>query len=311
MKILITGATGMVGTNLCKKLEKNHKISLLAPTRNELNLLDKVSVDNYFKNTSPDLIIHAAARVGGIQANISSPVEFLVENTLINTNVIHCALLNHIPNLLNIGSSCMYPKDRAILREEDLLTGKLEPTNEGYAVAKISATLLCNYINKQYGLSYKTIIPCNLYGPYDNFDPLASHLIPAMIRKLHTAKMNNEKKIIIWGDGKAYREFMYIDDLIDFIELAINQINQLPDLINVGLGYDYTISEYYKISADLMGYRGDFDYDETKPVGMKKKLLDVSKALQLGWKARVSIAEGIQKTYDYFCNYENLSQKHA
>jgi len=300
MKILITGSTGMVGVNLCQQLNMDTKYKLLTPSRKELNLLDRQAVYSYIKKSMPDLIIHLAAKVGGIQANINAPVEFLVENTLVNTHVIHSALQVGVPKLINLGSSCMYPRDREILCEDDLLTGKLEPTNEGYAIAKVSTTLLCEYICKQHGLLYKTIVPANLYGPYDNFDPIASHLIPAIIRKLHEAKINQNSQVEIWGDGQARREFMYVDDLIEFIKRAIDDIEKLPETINVGLGYDYTIDEYYKIAAKVIGYNGSFAHDTTKPAGMQRKLLDITKAKQIGWQAKISLEDGLSKTYKYF-----------
>lgn len=300
MKILVTGASGMVGVNLGKRLMLEKSVELFAPNRLELNLLVSTSVRDYISNIKPDLIIHLAAKVGGIQANIANPVEFLVANSLINTNVITAALENKVPYLLNMGSSCMYPKDRAILTEEDLLSGSLEPTNEGYAIAKIEAALLCRYISKQYGLVYKTLVPCNLYGPHDNFDQSTSHLIPAVISKIHRAKQTNCAQVEVWGDGEARREFMYVDDLVDFILVAINKMESLPDLINVGLGYDYSILDYYKMAAKIIGYTGGFYCNTAQPVGMRQKLLNVSKAAKLGWQAKVSAAEGIRKTYEYF-----------
>ena len=300
MKLLITGANGMTGRSLIKKLEPLNDIKVLTPTRSELNLLDRLAVDHYFKTHQPDMIIHLAARVGGIQANIANPVEFLTENTLMNTYIITSALTQKISQLLFIGSSCMYPKDRTMLYESDLLTGLLEPTNEGYALSKITGASLCKYINQQYGLSYKTIIPCNLYGPYDNFDPIRSHLIPAMIRKLHDAKEQNKNEVSIWGNGEVRREFMFVDDLTDFILLAITQMNHLPQYLNIGLGYDYSILDYYQIAAKIIGFQGEFVFELDKPTGMKRKLLNVDLAKILGWQAKITLEHGLQKTYDYF-----------
>lgn len=300
MKILLTGASGMLGHNLVERLSSDASLHLLTPSITELDLLNKDVVDHYLQQEKPDLIIHAAAKVGGIQANLNEPVEFLVQNTLINTHVIYGALEAGVPKLLNLGSSCMYPRNRSILQETDILTGELEPTNEGYALAKINATRLCQYICRQYGLQYKTMIPCNLYGPYDNFDPVRSHLLPAVIRKLHEAKLRGEKKILIWGDGKARREFMFVKDLVDFIAMAINRIDEMPELINVGLGFDYSINEYYQIAANVIGYGGDFDHDLSKPVGMQQKLMNVDRVNNFGWKAKTSIQQGIEATYQYF-----------
>lgn len=300
MKLLITGANGMTGRSLTKKLNQRSHIKLLTPNRQELNLLDPLAVHHYLKMHPPEMIIHLAARVGGIQANIANPVEFLTENTLMNTHIIMGALSQNISKLLFIGSSCMYPKDRTMLYESDILTGLLEPTNEGYALAKITGASLCKYINQQHGLSFKTIIPCNLYGPHDNFDPIRSHLIPAMIRKLDSAKKTNKDAVAIWGDGEVRREFMFIDDLTDFILFALDKINDLPQHVNVGLGYDYSITEYYQIAAKIIGFQGKFTYEPDKPVGMQRKLLNVDLAKTLGWQAKYSLEYGLQKTYDYF-----------
>src|SRR3990167_3332248 len=300
MKILITGSNGMVGRSLIKKLEQSSDIKLLVPTRHDLNLLNQEAVNNYFIIHQPEMIIHLAARVGGIQANILNPVEFLTENVLMNTFVIASALAQKIPRLLFLGSSCMYPKGREMLHESDMLTGLLEPTNEGYALAKISGASLCKYINQQYGLSYKTIVPCNLYGPYDNFNPIRSHLIPAMIRKLHNGKQQNINEVSIWGNGAVRREFMFVDDLSEFILLAIKQIDNMPQQVNVGLGYDYTINEYYQIAAKIIHFQGKLVHDLDKPSGMQRKLLNVDLAKTLGWQANFSIEVGLQKTYDYF-----------
>ncbi|OGT56424.1 MAG: hypothetical protein A3F43_02535 [Gammaproteobacteria bacterium RIFCSPHIGHO2_12_FULL_42_10] len=300
MKLLITGAHGMAGQSLTQKLKQLNDIRLLTPTKQALNLLDQQAINHYLRAEQPEMIIHLAARVGGIQANIANPVAFLTDNILINTHLLTGALSHKIKNLLFIGSSCMYPKDREILSESDMLTGLLEPTNEGYALAKISGASLCKYINLQYGFAYKTIIPCNLYGPYDNFHPTQSHLIPGLIRKLHEARQMNKNEVVIWGNGDARREFMYVDDLTNFIMLAIQRINVLPQSINVGLGYDYTIKEYYQMAAKIIGFQGEFVYDKNQPTGMQKKLLNISLAKNLGWQAQSSLEYGLKKTYDYF-----------
>ncbi len=301
MKIVIFGASGMLGQNLLAKLKLNTAYQLFFPTRQELNLLDKTHVFNYIKNTQPDLILNLAARVGGIQANISEPVLFLSDNLSMGLNVVLGALENGVEQLINIGSSCIYPRDREILSENDLLTGSLEPTNEGYALAKISIMRLCEYIQQQYGFNYKTIIPPNLYGPHDHFDLIKAHMIPAAIHKLHLAKINHDPEITIWGNGEARREFMYIEDLVDFLQLAITRLTELPAHLNVGLGYDYTVNEYYQFIRETVGYEGEFIHDLTKAAGMKKKLLDSSLAIKLfNWKAATPIQDGLQKTYHYF-----------
>jgi nucleoside-diphosphate-sugar epimerase len=304
MKILITGSSGMVGRHLVTALQENTNLTLLTPSHAELNLLEKNAVDSYLSKHHPDFIIHLAAKVGGIQANINEPVEFLVENTLMGTHVIAGALKAKVPQLLNIGSACMYPKDKEVLRESDLLSDRLEPTNEAYAISKINSTLLCHMIQKQYGLDYKTIIPTNLYGPYDHFDPVSSHLIPAVIMKLHAAKIAKAKEVVIWGDGEATRDFMYVGDLIRFITNAFDRMSDLPSWINLGVGKDYSVNEYYNAAAKVIGYQGTFIHDLSKPSGMRRKLMDVSLARDWGWEALVSMNEGLMKTYDYYRHLE-------
>ena len=283
-------------------LIKYSKYKLLIPSSKELNLLNEDNIKNYLKINLPDTIIHCAGVVGGIQANINYPVKFLVENTVIGINLINTAYNLGIKNLINMASSCMYPKyANNPLKEEYILDGKLEPTNEGYALAKITSTKLCEYITKENSeFKYKTIIPCNLYGKYDKFDLDKSHMIPAVIMKIHNAKKENKKQIEIWGDGKARREFMYAEDLANFVLYAINNFDKMPQNINVGVGEDYTINEYYKIIAEVIGYNGNFIHDLSKPVGMKQKLVDISKLKKFGWNYRTPLREGIRKTYEYF-----------
>ena len=248
-------------------------------------------------------MLHAAGLVGGIQANIEKPYSFLSVNAQIALNVINASIEFGIGRLINLGSSCMYPKDcHDELTEDLILTGQLEPTNEGYAIAKIMASKLCDYAQSEFGLSYKTLIPCNLYGKYDNFHPIRSHMIPAVIRKVHEASKTNES-VEIWGTGEARREFMFVEDLVDFIIWSINNYDQLPNLINVGLGHDYSIMEYYQSIADVIGFKGEFTHDLTKPEGMKRKLCSVKKQNQLGWKPNHSLKEGLEKTYKYYLKY--------
>ena len=301
MKILLTGATGMVGRNLLENKDIS-KFNLLTPSSKELNLFDYAKVDKYIKKYKPTFIIHAAGIVGGIQANIAHPVSFLVDNFDMGRNIIMAAKNNGVKNLLNLGSSCMYPRDAINPLSEDLiLKGELEPTNEGYALAKIMSSRLCEYINKEDNrFNYKTIIPCNLYGRYDKFNSKHSHMIPAVIKKIHDAKIQGLRSIEIWGDGKARREFMYAGDLADFIFYAIKNFGKIPQNLNVGLGVDYTINEYYQIIAKVIGYEGEFTHDLTKPIGMKQKLINDSKLLELGWKYKTSLEEGIEKIYDFY-----------
>ena len=301
MKLLITGGNGMVGKNILEH-EKASNYKILAPSSSELNLRHFDSVDNYIKKHKPDIIIHAAGLVGGIQANMARPVDFLVYNLDMGRNIIMAAKENGVKYFLNMASSCMYPREaQNPLQEELILKGELEPTNEGYAIAKVVATRLCEYIVKENPeLQYKTVIPCNLYGKYDKFSPEHSHMVPAVIKKIYEAKQNNATEIDIWGDGLARREFMYTGDLADFVFYALDHFEKMPQNINVGLGFDYTINEYYEAIAEAVGFTGKFVHDLSKPIGMKQKLIDDSKLKHFGWKHQTSLKEGIKHTLDYF-----------
>ncbi|MGQ4005586.1 GDP-L-fucose synthase [Francisellaceae bacterium CB300] len=302
-KILITGSSGMVGRNIVE-FHKSREYQILAPSSSELNLLDKASVNDYLSKHLPDAIIHCAGVVGGIQANIDNPVRFLSDNTIMGNNIIISAVEHRIKNFLNMGSSCMYPRDALNpLKEDMILKGELEPTNEGYAIAKVFTTKLCKYVNQENdGYNYKTIIPCNLYGKYDSFGSNKSHMIPAVIKKIHDAKMNSLDSVEIWGDGEARREFMYAEDIADFTYYALENIKTMPQDINVGLGFDYTINEYYQTVANIIGYKGLFVHDLSKPVGMKQKLIDDTLLSEFGWKHKTSLEDGINKAYDYYLN---------
>jgi GDP-L-fucose synthase len=301
MKILLTGSHGMVGRNIVE-YSSAYSHELLSPTSAELNLLDSENVQSYIDINKPDMIIHAAAIVEGIQANIESPVKFLVDNMRMGINILMSAKTSNVKKFMNIGSSSMYPKgiDKPI-SEELILKGELDPTNEGYAIAKVASTRLCEYINREdESYSYKTVIPCNLYGKYDKFDSEHSHMIPAVIRKIYKAKKQNKKTIDIWGDGLARREFMYAADFADFVYYAIDNFEKMPQNINVGLGQDYTINEYYQKIAGVIGYQGEFIHDLSRPTGMQQKLIDNNKLKKFGWKYKTSLDQGIQKSYDYF-----------
>ncbi|WP_041675486.1 GDP-L-fucose synthase family protein [Sulfurimonas autotrophica] len=299
--MLITGSSGMVGRNIAE-YNKSKKYKILTPSSNELNLLDKLSVDEYLQKNKPDIVIHCAGIVGGIQANIANPVKFLVENTQMGLNIIMGAKERGIKKFINLSSSCMYPREAINpLGEELILKGELEPTNEGYALAKITSTRLCEYINREdNSYAYKTVIPCNLYGKYDKFEPKHSHMLPAVIKKIHDAKESSQQSIDIWGDGEARREFMYAEDLADFIYYALENFENMPQNINVGLGHDYTINEYYKAIAEEIGYKGEFIHDLTKPVGMKQKRIDDTKLKEFGWRYKTSLKDGIEKIYNYY-----------
>jgi GDP-L-fucose synthase len=306
MKVLVTGSTGMVGQNILEH-DGFLKHELVTPSRKELNLFSYENVHMFIQKHKPDMIIHCAGRVGGIQANIKHPVDFLVENIDLNRNVILAAKNAGIKKLINVGSSCMYPRNSDdALTEEKILQGELEPTNEGYAIAKIMAQRLCSYIRRESPeLVYKTLIPCNLYGRFDKFAPEHSHLVPAVIRKLHEAKLSGDKVVDIWGDGTARREFMYSGDLVDCMYKAVHDLETMPEVMNVGLGIDYSVNEYYENCALVVGYKGQFKHDLSKPVGMKRKLTSVVKANTWGWKNKTTLIEGLEKTYQYFLNLEN------
>jgi len=301
MKILLTGSNGMVGKNILEyKSAQNY--DFLTPSSKELNLLNYEDVKKYIAIHQPDFIIHAAGKVGGIQANIKEPVSFLIHNIDMGRNIIIAAKENNIKNLLNLASSCMYPRSAVNPLSEDLiLKGELEPTNEGYAIAKIMSTRLCEYIVKEdNSKNYKTVIPCNFSGKYDKFHPKNSHMIPAVIRKIHDANLSGANEINIWGDGTARREFMYAEDLSDFIFYAITKFDKMPQNINVGLGYDYSINDYYSEIATVLGYKGKFSHDLTKPTGMKQKLIDDTKLKEFGWSSKTTLTDGLRKTIDYY-----------
>jgi GDP-L-fucose synthase len=301
IKIFLTGGTGMVGRNILEH-PSFKKYNFIAPSSHQLNLLDRDEVKSFLSKEMPDLIIHSAGLVGGIQANIKSPVDFLLKNADIGLNVISSAASVGVKNLINLGSSCMYPRNAFNPLDENLiLKGELEPTNEGYALAKIVASRLCEYIVREDpNKNYKTVIPCNLYGRHDKYDEVNSHLIPAVIKKIHEAKLAGTKTVSIWGDGSARREFMTAKDLADFIYFAINRLEIMPQNINVGLGHDYSISDYYHAVAAVVGFEGNFEYDLTKPIGMQKKLVDISNLKSFGWNYKTELQDGISEAYKFF-----------
>jgi len=303
MIILLTGAGGMVGKNILESPEAQPH-EFLTPTSKELDLLNKEGVDSYLKVNQPEFVIHAAGVVGGIQANIAEPVRFLVDNMQMGLNMILASLDAGIKGFMNLSSSCMYPRNAPNPLSEDLiLKGELEPTNEGYALAKVASTRLCEYIHREdVRFLYRTVIPCNLYGRHDKFDPKHSHMIPAVIKKISDAKQQGLESIDIWGDGLARREFMYAGDLADFVFYAINDFENMPQNINVGLGHDYTINEYYEAISQVIGFEGKFEHDLSKPVGMKQKLIDHSQLQAFGWNYKTELKKGIEKTYEFYLN---------
>lgn len=291
----------MVGRNILEHPAISD-FEMLAPRSNELNLLDSNALQAYLKHHLPDMVIHAAGKVGGIQANMREPVSFLMENLDMGRNVVWGARQAGIKRLINLGSSCMYPRNHSEpLSEELVLQGELEPTNEGYALAKIVTARLCDYIVREdASFQYKTLIPCNLYGRYDKFDPVHSHLLPAIIHKVHLAKQTGQQTVEIWDDGNARREFMYAGDFADAVVASVNKFESLPAYMNVGLGYDFTINEYYQAVADVMGYSGNFVHDLSKPFGMARKLVSLDRQQIWGWKASTELRDGIEKTYAYY-----------
>lgn len=311
-RIFVTGASGMVGRNLLDLFKStNHEV--LAPSSTSVNLLDQAGTLGWLRANRPDVIIHCAGHVGGIQANIREPVAFLTRNLTIGQNLLLSAREAEVQTVLNLGSSCMYPRNSPeALREEDVLSGPLEPTNEGYALAKCVAARLCSYMRAENpALQYKTLIPCNLYGRYDKFNPKASHLVPAVIRKLHVARMTGQREVEIWGDGTARREFMFAGDLAEGVLFCLDRVEALPGDLNVGVGTDLSVREYYEIAADVVGYDGNFVFDTSRPVGMMRKLLDVSRQRHLGWAPRTELREGIRQAYEYFLNLEDANDLSA
>jgi len=299
--ILLTGASGMVGRNLLEHREIND-FNIFTPTSTELNLCDYEKLEKYLLKNKPEMIIHAAGKIGGIQANLREPVSFMVDNLDMGRNIIMAAYKTGIKELINIGSSCMYPANVSESLTEDMLfSGKLEETNEGYALAKLATTRLCEYVsNEDTSFKYKTIIPCNLYGKFDKFKADYSHLVAAMIDKIYHAKKTNKNEVEVWGDGMARREFMYAGDLADAIIWVIKNFNKLPKYMNIGLGTDMTINEYYKEAAKVIGFTGNFKHDETKPVGMVRKLVNTNLQAKLGWSPSTSLEVGLQKTYEFY-----------
>ena len=300
-KILITGGSGMVGRNFIEHPDIENYI-ILNPTRNEMNLMNFQQIKQYLNKNKPDLIIHAAGKVGGILANLNAPIDFLIQNSEMGKNITLAARENEIKNLINLSSSCVYPKNMIKkIKETDILTGQLEPSNEAYAIGKIYVQKLCEYIHREdNSYSYKTLIPCNLFGKYDNFDLKTGHLLANIINKVYSAKQNKKKEIEVWGDGSVRREFMLASEFIDCLFFCIKNFNRLPYNLNVGKGYDYTILEYYEAVANELNWKGNFKYNLSKPVGQKRKLVSVEKLNKFGWYSKTSLSEAIKKTIMYY-----------
>ncbi len=300
MKLFIAGHNGMVGAALVRRFSREPGVTLLLRSRRELDLTSQAAVGAFYAAEKPDAAIIAAAKVGGIHANNTYPAEFLYDNLAIATNNIHAAHQSGVKRLLFLGSSCIYPKHAPQPMPEDcLLTGPLEPTNEAYAIAKITGLELCQYHRKQYGALFHSAMPTNLYGPGDNYQLQNSHVLPALIRKFHEAKEAGRTEVTAWGTGSPKREFLHVDDLADACTFLLHLENP-PDWINVGTGTDVTIKELTEIVADVTGFKGRIVWDATKPDGTPRKLMDVAKLTALGWRARIGLREGVEKTYAGF-----------
>ncbi len=298
--IYVAGHRGMVGAAVCRRLSIAGDVNLVTATRQELDLTDRRSVDAFFDRHPIDAVIFAAAKVGGIVANNTYPVQFLSDNVLMATHAINSAYEHQVPRFLFLGSTCVYPRDCAQpIQEESLLTGPLEKTNEAYAIAKIAGVKLCQFYRRQYGMNYSSAMPTNLYGPGDNYHPENSHVLPGLLRRFHEATQRGDESVTIWGTGTPRREFLHVDDLADAL-VHVLDLPDAPDWINVGTGNDVSIIELAKMIADVVGYRGQILTDTTRPDGTPVKCSDVSRLSATGWRASITLAEGLQRTYQSF-----------
>lgn len=313
-RIYIAGHRGLVGSAILRRLKTEGYSNFILKTHKELDLERQSNVEVFFEKERPEYVFLAAAKVGGIVANNTYPADFIYNNLIIQANIVHSAYRYGVKKLLFLGSSCIYPKfAQQPMKEEYLLTGELEPTNEPYAVSKIAGIRMCQSYNRQYGTNFISVMPTNLYGPNDNFDLNSSHVLPAMIRKFHDAKMNRQGVVTLWGTGSPKREFLHVDDLAEacvFLMQNVDAVSFTPhasrftsyDLLNIGTGEDSTIKELADMIKEIVGYDNDIVWDTTKPDGTPRKLLDVSKLKSLGWSPRISLKEGIKTTYQWYCN---------
>ncbi|GGK77466.1 GDP-L-fucose synthase [Amphritea balenae] len=313
-KIFVAGHNGMVGSAICRQLAADDSVEVVTASRQELDLLSQQDVLAFFAEHKFDQVYLAAAKVGGIWANNEYPAEFIYQNLTIQNNVIHGAYESGVKHLLFLGSSCIYPKlAEQPMQESELLTGVLEPTNEPYAIAKIAGIKMCESYNRQYGVDYRSVMPTNLYGENDNFHPENSHVIPALMRRFHEAKLANDAEVVVWGTGKPMREFLHVDDMaaasvfVMNADKAVYEANTETMLshLNVGTGEDCTIAEMALTMADVVGFKGEVVFDSTKPDGTPRKLMDVSKLNALGWKHSISLREGLAMTYDWFLQHQD------
>ena len=306
-RIYVAGHRGLVGSAIMRRLQADGYDNLVTRSSKELDLREQQAVRDFFAAEKPDYVILAAARVGGILANDTWPADFIYDNLMMEANVIHASYETDVKKLLALGSTCIYPKMAAQpLKEEYLLSGPLEPTNEWYAVAKIAGIKLCQAFQRQHGCSFIAAMPTNLYGPGDNFDLEKSHVLPAMIRKFHEAKLDQSRSVTLWGTGKALREFLYVDDLADACVFLLQEYDD-PEIVNVGVGNDLRIADLADMVRDVVGFEGEIVYDASKPDGTPRKLVDTSKINALGWRAKTGLRDGIEDTYRWFLNnVENL-----
>ncbi|MFL6519485.1 MAG: GDP-L-fucose synthase family protein [Chthoniobacterales bacterium] len=303
-KIFIAGHRGLVGSALVRQLEQGGFTNLVTRDRATLDLRNTEAVDRFFAAEKPALAVVAAAKVGGIKANNDLPVEFLIDNLEVQNNVIQAAYENGVRKLLFLGSSCIYPRQAPQpIPENALLSGPLEPTNEAYAIAKIAGIKLCQAYAREYGANFISAMPTNLYGPNDNFDLLSSHVLPALMRKAHTAKQERQRELVVWGSGNPRREFLHVDDLAAACVFLLEKYDS-PEIINVGCGEDVSIRELAELICDVVGFQGELAWDTTKPDGTPRKLLDVSKIHALGWRHQIGLREGIARTYEWFLKNE-------
>ena len=308
-KIYVAGHNGMVGSAIVRELKKQGYTNLILKSHNELDLTNQADVEKFFASEKPEYVFLAAAKVGGIVANNSALADFMYDNMILEMNVIHSAWKNDCKKLEFLGSSCIYPRMAPQpLKEEYLLTGELEKTNEAYALAKISGLKYCEFLNKQYGTDYISVMPTNLYGPNDNYHPEHSHVLPALIRRLHEAKINNQNEVVCWGDGTPLREFLYVDDLAELCVFLMNNYSG-NETINAGTGKEITIKDLVNLVAKVVGYNGTIKWDTSKPNGTPRKLLDVSKATSLGWKYKTELEDGIKLAYDDFLNNKMRAER--
>jgi GDP-L-fucose synthase len=305
-KIYVAGHRGLVGSAILRKLEADGYRNIVVRTSKELDLRRQADVEAFFAQERPEYVFLAAAKVGGILANNTYRAEFIYDNVMIATNIIHSAYKTGTRKLLNLGSSCIYPKFAPQpMKEEYLLTGALEPTNEPYAIAKIAAIKLCRYYNEQYGTNFISVMPTNLYGPNDNFDFETSHVLPALIRKFHEAKIAKRDSVVLWGTGEPMREFLYVDDLADACVFLMSKYDYMDigEFVNIGTGTDIRIADLAQLIKRITGFEGVIQHDRTKPDGTPRKLLDISKIRSLGWEPKTSLEDGIKKTYAFYTEH--------